>query len=481
MLPTSSVGPSAAEVSLLTVEQAKFSSTLENVLNVNSSLATEITKKVLTIQKGLGIGQAFQVPPSDSIPAKFVVTSWALHCLNPQAVGKVSFSDVYRAVVIPTTLDRADQENFSPSKPKIAALKVTQRKPRTFSPEKRKLDAALASGAGEGIDKFLETYKDNEGYGISLNLLYDTDLSHANFHLRDNPIHEILTVLISSLKGLREIHESNCVHRDLKGGNILARFEQPATPQSSLLSHLGKNTTQGVITDFGMLNELQASDHYTSCTPKYVDPSQFGSPEMSIFNQKKREGLQTKEGDIFSIGITIWKDVIEEFILQISKRDPVIRGQVQKILEKLNLKPLKGPFRDEHLKVYGKTSNYRMIHSYNREKVEVIIRHRQLENVREVLTEACSTVSSLLTPREITALRELSLLSCMMQEVEIKQDENTGQFKPDYAKRPSIQSVMTELERILTAFQEPVKKRRLDLSVEADAEDNPFISQEDQE
>ena len=120
---------------------------------------------------------------------------------------------------------------FSPAKPQKKALKRTKDTKKltqaTFSPERRRLEKAAGSCL-DGIDRFLDTFKDTTVVRYSLNNLYDLgNLSTIKFHQLKNPVRAIVQTLFSCSGAFKHFHNNCHLHRDIKGPNILLSKSKP--------------------------------------------------------------------------------------------------------------------------------------------------------------------------------------------------------------------------------------------------------------
>lgn len=436
----------------------KISGSLEKEFGLNPEVSLETVKKACDQQKILAKWQAKSIPASNTFDCECVLTSQRMHFIR-RKVGAGTYTDVFQATVIATEQHEVGGVQFSPSNPKVMALK-RKKATTTFSPEKRQLEQAVKEKAG--TDYFLDTFKEihpgNKFRGYSMNVLYDACLTKALFHQMKNPVISILRTLISSTQGLTSFHEKGFIHRDIKGGNILVLTEENSSTEPPLLSSSSiaqvkkRNATVGVISDFDFLIPKPSAIHTTIGTPEYLDPSMFGTEEMSVYNQKIRRGMQTPAGDVFALGVTVEKDVLRSFIKYISIRTPVEKV-VDDLMNEIQPKIIKGKYTEEDLKKIGKESRFRVIYREIKtanpmEKLELLIYRPQIDLICKNLKAACLQLEGILSPEEIAVLSQLAELSCRMQEV-------------DLSLRPTIQQVQRELTGLLDRLQpsEAINKR----------------------
>ena len=189
-------------------------------LKIDEGTIENTMQLICSEQDALSTTKCKRFAATETLPYDLVVTKNRIHCLVKQ-IGEGTYSHVYEALVFPTIRHELDGEIHSPSRtPKKRALKVGKYLQVPFSPEKRKLDPVIKSGH-DGIDYFIETWRDIDGYSYSLNHLFQTDLMETKFHEMQKPVFGIFEILISASIGLRKVHEENMIHCDIKANNIL--------------------------------------------------------------------------------------------------------------------------------------------------------------------------------------------------------------------------------------------------------------------
>jgi serine/threonine protein kinase len=447
----------------------KVVESIKKLWNLDDSQAHAMALEFYSRRSKIPAGQAVPLQGIENLPCPVVATGERIHFLIKE-IGVGATSKVYQSQVLALSRHQVDGEVFSPSKPKAYAVKKSK---QPLSPQKRELDSSRADRQ-RGLDLFLDTFKENNreknrGYGYSLHHLYQSDLTHANFHKQKDPVQKIMQTLISCTEGLAALHLSNAVHRDVKGANILVRnlFGEDSVEEDA----------DGAVTDFGCLQKEKTDNHHTTGTPEYLDPSMFGSLEECVLLQKVREGRQTKEGDVFALGMTIYKDVLLRFIPEICSESDVSHEVVQ-LMMTIKPKFATGRFSDNELRKIGKESKFRIMHRYVQGK-DLLIRYPDLPVLHETLQEACRKLQSILTEEETYALARLAHLACQMQVI--------GK------ERPEIHKVLVEMKDILqqlgarspstTLDDTPneelspsAKKRRLEFDDRLELNEEPFFS-----
>lgn len=410
----------------------KVSSAFGRLCNISDEAAQQITSKIFEEQKKLSGSQVLVFKASETVPYELHVLVDKIVILMKK-IGEGTSTEVYKTEVIPTTRHNIENYHFSPGKPQEKALKITKRKlgkNLSFSPEKRALDLATG-GKTKGIDHFIQTYKD-DGIGYAINDLFDSDLSHADFHVFSRPAYAIVTVLIDIATGIENLHLTQHVHRDLKGGNMLVSLP-PVEDKKTLEKETAE--VKGCVTDFGTLMRQQKKRHSTAATVLYLDASLFGSEEETLLFQKFRKGTQTREGDIFSFGMAIYRDVLVKLIQQLCAGDPKNEASIEalRLLDKLKVKMRKGPFTNEQLQALGKGSNYRRVYNESQQG-ECIYEYPQIEEIRNNIKGAFQLLSNKLHEKDLEVFQLLTDLMCDMQVV-------------DRSIRPTIQKVLIELQK----------------------------------
>lgn len=417
----------------------KLSNSLQERFNLTEPTANETANKVIELQKTLKNGRSLQIEATDLIPHDLILTKRYLIGVK-KTIGEGSYAEVFKVVLFPTERSRLGEEELSPSQPVTKALKQAKDPDKTFSPENRMLmNRGLC--LKKGIDSPLETFKIIEGPGCSLHELYDICLSKAEFTQMQAPVLAILQVLTQIASAIRTLHSSGLIHRDIKGANILVKVE--AENLADLSPNLYKDKIKAVLTDFGLLKSESTTNHKTCGTPPYLDPAMFGDAKENLCNQKKRCGLQTKEGDIFAFGITIIYDVLLKFLtdkLQQLERtteiDTEAKTSVNERIAKCKPKIKKGPFTDSDLQRLGEKYAFRAMHSIIDKKEELIIIYPQWSELKENLQEAIKILPSL-TQDEINGLISISCLAYEMLET-----------------KPTINKVIDKLFIIRKLFKE---------------------------
>jgi serine/threonine protein kinase len=409
----------------------KVAQTFKSLYPAHLEDVEPFVSQIFEAQQAVPAGKAVCILPAENpLKGEMVITSNRIHLLKGQ-VGKGAYSEVFSTIVIATKRHDLSDKTFSPSKPVEQALKRATRG-TSFSPVKIKLEQAQVDRK-RGIDQCLETFKDDKGVGYSLNELYQGDLTKITFAQMDQPVLAMIQTLISCSLGLESLHSAQRVHRDLKGGNILYHSSSEDASSSSI-----ERQIEGALTDFDFLQVEKQSSHPTIGTPEYLDPSMFGPLELCILNQRKRVGRQSKEGDVYALGMTIYMDVLLRFFRHLAGQDPA-RAKILGLEQKINPIYRRGKFSDKHLIEYGKQSCFRVVHRLNEDRTDTLIKYPKIASLREGLKEICTNLQGILKPSEIQGLNALCSLCCDMQET-------------DLTVRPKIEAVveaLREMERCL--------------------------------
>ena len=304
----------------------------------------------------------------------------------------------------------------------------------TYSPEKRQLQK-FSSPKKRGIDEYLATFKIPPYAGFSVHKLFDFSLDEAHFEDYVSPIQIMLSILITSIQGLCSIHDRNGIHRDIKGGNILALITQ--------------NEVIGALTDFTFVSPELDELHDIFGSPEYFDPQIFGTIENTLLNQKLRKGLQTKASDIYAFGMTLYIDILYNFLFEKSKNS-TNHLEIVALLEKIYYQEINGPFDNKMLQEYGEKYPYRVVYrpdSTSPPHPELLKIYPPLNELKENLIFACLKLNDCLTVSEISGLCMLSFLAYDLMDTDLQ-------------KRPNVHQVKNRLDFIYTHLtrDEPLKK-----------------------
>ena len=383
----------------------KITNAIMNQFALTNEGANHLALHLTASQDHISENTAQLIEETDAIPHQLVVSRNAIFPIKYEnLIGRGSYSKVYKVSMIATYPHQLGDTQLKAGEIAIIALKISSNYNTTpsYSPEKKMLQNFLTPQK-RGIDNHLITFKIPSFTAYSVHQLFDASIDKFQFDKCRVPIKTMLFVLISAIQGLSALHNKNGVHKDIKGGNILALVRED-------------EIVKGAITDWSFLAYKDNKIHRTIGTPEYLDPEMFGSPQDTLLNQKKRLGLQTKEGDIFALGITIIIDVLFQFITNISEKSNN-KKNIHQIIEEIRPKSIFGPFTNEKLKEYGETYPYRVMYRHATSlQEEKIILYPPLEEVKNSLMRACNLLKDCLNTTEITALSLLSTLSCKMQE-----------------------------------------------------------------
>lgn len=446
----------------------KLSLSLAKSLDLSQPTAGETAKRIIELQKNLVTdAEAIEIEETEELP-KLVITKERIHCLIKR-VGQGSYAQVFKVEIFPTTQHTLGDKSLSPSKTAMMALKQSNKPGGTFSPE-RTISNWIRNK--NGMDLSLATFKIPDGPGYSVNELYDTCLSDAKFEQMQAPVLAILQVLIQVANGLKNLHDTDLIHRDVKGANILVKVEggNPA----DLSPDLYPEKIIGVLTDFGLCRTepiISQRDMKTLGTPFYLDPSMFGEPKMSLFKQKIRSGVQTKEGDIYAFGVTIIYDVLLKFFTEKAKqfdhekteirfeekgieesKAEIPENEIVKEISACKVRHKKGTFEYEDLQRIGEKYKFRATYLTNNQEEEVLIIYPKWSKLKKRVENIIKKLSTSLNPIEEDALIQLIGLACGIL---------------DSTKRPNVEEVLEKLTLIHSQFQDTFlhKRKRAEIKV----------------
>ena len=159
----------------------------------------------------------------------------------------------------------------------------------------------------ENIVKYFDSFEDNESFNIIMEYCDGLDLrKYINDHKNSNDFIEkdiIYHIILEICKGLKEIHNKNLIHRDLKPDNIFLTAD--------LKFKIG---------DFGISKQLNNVNEYAQTQ---VGSLIYMAPE--IINKKK----YNNKVDIWSLGCIIHELCTLNFCFE----SPSIKELITKIIE----------------------------------------------------------------------------------------------------------------------------------------------------
>lgn len=382
----------------------------------------ELDDSKMDVDSQIALHNIGVIPPTDADSAQ--IYSDELTITLSKIIGQGTYSQVHAACVIPHKRFDANGIHFSPKKPQNLAMKITK-KQGSFVPCVNNLKDI----SNVGIDKPILVFNDKAYKGYALHELYQSDLSHYKFPNVPDSIISMLKIAKDCAVGLKNCHDKNKIHRDIKGPNILVSSDGKA-----------------VLTDFDFLDKQQSKIHFTIGTPEYLDPAMFmfGNQENTLINQKLRRGVQDSGGDIFALGMTMINDVLLKFFG--SQNSP----EINEILK--DAKPIikEGTWTDADLKMFAMQYPLRAVlrESIPDPQMKKVIIFPENEKVLELLLSASLKLQY--EPRYIFALQELINLACEMR-------------KSNPAERPSAAKIIHYLDDLLENLENANKNKRKEI------------------
>lgn len=404
----------------------KFTSVIMGTFNLTQAKAEIFALQIFLEQR---ISRSINRPSgcklfraSNDFPFSYAITKKGLYYFkNPIASG--SYSVVLHATFLPTERHFLHTMTASPSKPLELAVKrprgtidPTTHKPvypHPFSPEKRKL-AEASNNTNPAVDTYLETLKDQYGCPYSVHQKYDNPLSKTTFE----SIAEAIKVCLDVSGALAVFHANDYVHRDIKGHNILTARDETGELKTA-------------ITDFGFLSKVSTTEHETIGTPEFLDPRAFGKePYESVYNQryivtidqdgnrikKHRQGIQSKAGDVYAFGLTVYLSVLLRLFEPSSALTDEQKTAVNTLKTNLAwlIKPITSEDNFESLK---STTDFHLYTDPNKTyPLGCLILHPTQNKLRDELAQfAASMESFFTTSAEFKAFKQLSNLVIEMR------------------------------------------------------------------
>lgn len=275
-------------------------------------------ERILKVVAGMKnqIGELYKANASETRPNDFYISDKEFYIVQAKAGSGVQSAAFF---VIKIPLDG------SPTKRLV--IKVAR---NPFNPEVEKLSVLSPhSKLSPNIDHFIATYKiykrekyDREEY-IALFEASSCDFCHVDYKKIIFPVSYIGSQLLSVALGIASFHRADLVLRDIKGGNLLANWEE--------IDGKEPESRPGKVTDFGLVMKLRSEGvkHSTALTPSHAAPYIWDN----ILCQKYRNiggtrpyegGFQGKAADIFALGRTIQYDVIIQILIQIAEKNDIL-------------------------------------------------------------------------------------------------------------------------------------------------------------
>lgn len=253
--------------------------------NLPSEVATSILKAVYLAQSTLGPKETNTIPPTETFRNFIAVESRGFHIYAPSSSNGGNGS-VFVGPFIATERTTMGNEEFSPSKPKQVARKVSHRESKIgYSPVKRQVDAlreAVSPSKKELIAPIYSTSQDQAGRKHMIMPAFSHNYEGINWTEIVNPAHYLMTKVRLVADALSGLHKLNKVHRDVKGANVM---------DGELCA----------LIDFDTLQDTFEEMDFTTGTPDHLNPRSFGSLEETLKNQRLRQGLQRPCDDMFAL------------------------------------------------------------------------------------------------------------------------------------------------------------------------------------
>lgn len=407
------------ETSSTSLIPTQLTNNFSNYFHLPITNAKEIIDKIIGIQRKISDKNSYLLEKSENYPYEVLITQHLFFCILKQ-LDEGSYSLVYKVAAFAIkTLNLYDIQLSQ--KEKIMVLKKGKNRKINYNNEKENLESFALKNV-EGADYTLCTFVDQNGSHYSLNRLYQTNLLQTSFHQLNNPLNAILEVLISVVNFLQEIHNQDCIHRDIKGANILVTIK--------------KDKTISALTDFTFFRKEETQGTRTIATAKYLDPQMFGNAEETLLNQKVFKGRQNKEGDIYALGITIIYDLLIDFFLEKSSSSQN-KAEINRYIDHLNPTSISGPLTDAKIKNIGLENPHRAVyfHPFGKNTYDSIYIFPSLENCRKYLSSIIELSKDCFTSLERDILHKVSTLACHMQ-------------RKDLQRRPNAKTIETQLKRM---------------------------------
>jgi serine/threonine protein kinase len=296
---------------------------------------------------------------TESFPYDVMIHEKGLFVIKSK-VGQGGNHQVTEGIFFPTTNCKLERTTtLSPSKPFTAAMKqkrLSSAEANGFSPEQKRVRLAtnhLPSDQELPLAPLLTTAKTHE-QAFALMPLYEEDLDRTPWETIATPGEHLIKDLYHIATALEVLHSSTPphVHRDIKPANIVRCREAIK------------------LIDTELLTEPFTEAKRTTGTPEYLNPRSFGLAETSLIGQLRRRGLQRPEDDLYALGVTGIRILINMFKSLIPDT-----ASVYKEIQKLNPRYLSpkeaSSFTEEELRTIGQSFPYRAFLTLKQESQKI--------------------------------------------------------------------------------------------------------------
>lgn len=224
-------------------------------------------------------------------------------------IGGGSFNDVY------STRAFRHPQNSTPKGKKLA-LRVSKTARKEIVPVEKLVKNT------QGLDICLDRSTDKEGEVTSSHPLYQGTLKDVRWTGSDS-IRFYVDCLKNIAVGLKNLHDTNIIHRDIKGENCLVDSKKPA-----------------VLTDFDDIKGDSEEPRKIFGTFLYLDPAAF----TSLASQIQWTGIQTKATDLYAFGRMIEFDILLFMLQDMGQKYAIETSEFIQVIEPVLLSPEKEKF-----------------------------------------------------------------------------------------------------------------------------------------
>lgn len=328
--------------------------------------------------------------------------------VRQNAIGRGAEAQVYNVLQFP-------RDGSSPDR------KVAKFARRSFIAQ-RKAQLSLSPSGKKHINMF-ESTSSVLGQKLYIGIVTpaDCDLEHLNLSGLRLPVSTTVSISKDIAAGMASVHRSGQIHRDLKPANIVIIKKD--------------NGFRAQVTDFGLVTRERTARHATCLTPTFAGSFVWNS----ILDQRDRNGIQNKKGDVFSLGRTL----LNGGVLKLLKHYGESRGiSLQEHLQQLVPVVLPLPNSNEELLKISADAEGPVIIGFRGAVPSTVYLFPSQDKLGNVLRLCVSELKSVLPSREFEMLKKYVELVVSLQSED-----------PDAL--PTMEETHSRLQAIITESTPP--------------------------
>lgn len=257
-------------------------------------IARLILKGIYAAQKNLGDKETKTIQPTETFRYTIQVDPFGFLVCPNDSSGKGGHGTVYVGNYFSTVRKTLGQKVYTPSKPKLQARKVSNKRNFTarslFSPAKEKVRKYIAEASPNKKALFGTIHHTSTGQGFSYALMdaFPHHFGQIDWANLPSPAQYLIRMTGLVTQALSVVHKKGEVHRDVKEPNIMV--DQKKSDEPDTIKLIDYDTARAQFEKVGA----------TTGTPGYLNPSSFGNAKTTLINQRKRLGVQRPCDDMFA-------------------------------------------------------------------------------------------------------------------------------------------------------------------------------------